>query len=123
MVENFESLALASVIGGVLGAIVSIVVKTHTLKNVLKEEIVKPDVDSMQKEIKRLDDKIDSLEKNFKEEVHRISEENNRLSDKIDKNFYELNKKVDGNTTEMAKVQGMVTVIFNSIKQGYYEQQ
>ena len=123
MVENFESTALAAIVGGVIGAITSIIIKTHTLKKVLKEEIVEPDIKTLQNEIKRLDNKVDSLEKNFKEEVNRISVENNRLSDKIDKNFYDLNKKIDTNAQGMSKIEGMVTVIFNSMKQGYYEQQ
>ena len=53
-----------------------------------------------------------------------MTEENNKLSNKIDKNFFELNRKMDDNNKEVANIQGMVSVMFNAMKQGnYYEQQ
>lgn len=116
MIENLESISIATVVGSVLGAIVTTIVKTHNIKKVLKEEIVDPD-------IKRLDKELKDITVYFKEEITKMNNENNKLSDKIDKNFFELNRKFDDNNKEIANIQGMVTVMFNAMKQNYYEQQ
>ena len=124
MIENIESFSVATLAGGVLGAIISTLIKTHNLKKVLKEEIVDPDIDSVRKEIKNLDEKIALYNSNFKDEISRMTEENNKLSNKIDKNFFELNRKMDDNNKEVANIQGMVSVMFNAMKQqSFYEQQ
>ena len=124
MIENIESFSMATLVGGVLGAIISTLIKTHNLKKVLKEEIVDPDIDSVRKEIKNLDEKIALYNSNFKDEISRMTEENNKLSNKIDKNFFELNRKMDDNNKEVANIQGMVSAMFNVMKQqSFYEQQ
>lgn len=123
MIENIESISIASIVGSVLGAIVTTIVKTHNLKKVLKEDIVEPDINNIKQEIKRLDKEIENTKNSFKEELARMTEENNKLSNKIDKNFFELNRKIDENGREVASIQGMVKVMFNAMKLNYYEQQ
>ena len=123
MVENLESVSIAAVVGSVIGSIVTTIVKTHNLKKILKEEIVDPDINSLKVEIKRLNKELQDSKTTFKEELARMTNENNKLSDKLDKNFFELNRKFDDNSKEVANIQGMVTVMFNAMKQNYYEQQ
>lgn len=80
------------------------------LKKTLKEEIVDPD-------IKRLEQKMASLEKSMADKISRMEENSSRSAENLDRKFDELSKKIDVTSQQMAKIQGMLTAMFNGLRE------
>lgn len=79
------------------------------LKRGLKAEIVDPDVE-------RLESLIKNLRHDFEKELERVKEDGQKLSEKLDKKFDELNRKLDKNSQAVSNMQGMITAIFNGLR-------
>lgn len=86
-----------------------------SLKNGLKKEIVDPEINNIKKEIKQMRD-------DFEKELQTVKEDGQKMSEKLDKKFDELNKKLDKNSEAVSTMSGMITVIFNGIRNSEYGQ-
>ena len=111
----------AAAIGGGITGTLGVVVCYIRLKKLLKEEIVDP-------EIMRLESIVKEMRKDFESELNHVIEDNNnndnKLSAKLDKKFDELNSKMDKNSQAVSTMQGMLTAIFNGLRNNVsgYEQ-
>jgi len=105
--DNFSSalagISFATLIGIIFGYI--------RLKRHLKEEIVDPDV-------KRLEEIIKDLKEDFDKRIAKVEGDGMRMSDKLDHKFAELNDKLDRNSHEVSTMKGMLTAIFNGLRNG-----
>ena len=84
-------------------------------KNSLKREIVDPEITALKKEIKQ-------MKEEFEKELEAVKQDNQKMSVKIDKKFDEINDKLDRNSQAVSNIQGMITVIFNGVRNTQYEQ-
>lgn len=96
-------------------AIIAIIIVYIRIKYYLKQELVDPD-------IKRLEGIIESMRADFTQKVADLEEHNNKLSAKLDKKFDELNNKMDKNSQAVSQMQGMLTAIFNGLRNSQYDQ-
>lgn len=103
---------LSSTIAGIsFATLVGIIFGYIRLKRHLKEEIVDPDV-------KRLEDVIKDLKEDFDRRLVKVEDDGKRMSDKLDHKFAELNDKLDRNSQEVSTMKGMLTAIFNGLRNG-----
>ena len=93
------------------GGMITLFFLIMRLKRTLKEEIVDPD-------IKRLEDKIMSLEKDMSSKISRMEENTSRSVANLDKKFDEMNSKFDITSQKVSQMQGMLTAMFNGFRQG-----
>ena len=81
------------------------------LKHHLKEEIVDPD-------IKELKTALNIMKANFEQRLSKVEAEGMQMSEKIDRKFQEVNAKLDKNSQAVSTMQGMLTAIFNGLRNG-----
>ena len=74
------------------------------IKKTLREEIVMPEIDNVNKKIKQLSADIASLKAN-----------DQRLSDKLEEQFNEVKEKLSINTESLAKMQGTLDLIVKQL--------
>lgn len=80
------------------------------LKKTLKEEIVDPD-------IKRLEQKMSLLENSMADKISRMEESTSRSAANLDRKFEELNAKLDSTAQKVSQMQGMLTALFNGLRE------
>ena len=86
-----------------------------SIKRSLKAELVDPDIERLDKDIK-------SLRIDFENKLAKAEENNQKMFEMLDSRFKELNAKMDKNSQAVSSMQGMLTVIFNGMKNnGQYE--
>jgi hypothetical protein len=93
-----------------IGGLVSLFFIYIRLKKHLKEEIVDPDIRDLKRE-------IDALKEDFGGKLTALQDDRALLSSKIDTKFAELNRKLDKQAQDVAKMQGMLTAMFNGIRE------
>ena len=74
------------------------------IKKTLREEIVMPEIDNVNKKIAQLSADITSLKAN-----------DQRLSDKLEEQFNEVKEKLSINTESLAKMQGTLDLIVKQL--------
>ena len=74
------------------------------IKKTLREEIVMPEIDNVNKKIAQLSADITSLKAN-----------DQRLSDKLEEQFNEVKEKLSTNTESLAKMQGTLDLIVKQL--------
>ena len=99
MTEYAPYLAGLSLIG--LLAVFFLVIK---IKKTLREEIVMPEIENVNKKIAQLSADITSLKAN-----------DQRLSDKLEEQFNEVKEKLSTNTESLAKMQGTLDLIVKQL--------
>ena len=99
MTEYASYLEGLSLIG--LLAVFFLVIK---IKKTLREEIVMPEIDNVNKKIAQLSADITSLKAN-----------DQRLSDKLEEQFNEVKEKLSTNTESLAKMQGTLDLIVKQL--------
>ena len=107
---------LSSVLTGVsLAGILGIIIGYIRLKHHLKEEIVDPDITNLKTFINaKLGD--------FEQRLAKVEDEGHKMSEKIDHKFEEVNAKLDKNSQAVSTMQGMLTAIFNGLRNNQYGQ-
>lgn len=103
--EDTQTLLTALGAGGIITLFFLII----RMKKTLKEEIVDPD-------IKRLEDKIATLEKDMSGKISRMEENTSRSVANLDKKFDEMNSKFDITSQKVSQMQGMLTAMFNGLR-------
>lgn len=93
-----------------IGGLVSLFFIYIRMKKYLKEEIVDPDINDLKKE-------IDVLKEDFSAKLSALQDDRMLLSSKIDAKFAELNRKMDKQAQDVAKMQGMLTAMFNGLRE------
>lgn len=107
---------ISSVLAGVsLVGVISIIIGWIRVKHTLKEEIVDPEIS----QIKLM---MTTWQEQFARKLAKVEEENNRMSDKLDRKFDELNSKMDKNSQVVSQMQGMLTAMFNGMRDNQYGQ-
>lgn len=99
MTEYAPYLEGLSLIG--LFAVFFLVIK---IKKTLREEIVMPEIENVNKKIAQLSSDITSLKAN-----------DQRLSDKLEEQFNEVKEKLSTNTESLAKMQGTLDLIVKQL--------
>ena len=99
MTEYATYLEGLSLIG--LLAVFFLVIK---IKKTLREEIVMPEIENVNKKIAQLSSDITSLKAN-----------DQRLSDKLEEQFNEVKEKLSTNTESLAKMQGTLDLIVKQL--------
>lgn len=108
---NEFSYALA---GFGFAGIVGVIIGYIRLKHSLKEEIVDPDINSLKMFINtKLTD--------FEQRLAKVEDDGQKMSDKIDHKFEEVNAKLDRNSQAVSTMQGMLTAIFNGLRNSQYD--
>lgn len=109
---NDFSSALAGIsFAGLVGIILGYI----RLKRHLKEEIVDPDISNLKTFITtKLSD--------FEQRLAKVEDEGQKMSEKIDHKFEEINAKLDKNSQTVSNMQGMLTAIFNGLRNNQYGQ-
>ena len=74
------------------------------IKKTLREEIVMPEIDNVNKKISQLSADITALKAN-----------DQRLSDKLEEQFNEVKEKLSTNTESLAKMQGTLDLIVKQL--------
>lgn len=82
------------------------------IKNGLKAEIVDPDINALKKELKQ-------MRADFEKELAAVKEDGQKMSEKIDRKFDEVNDKLDKNSQAVSTMSGMLTAIFNGLRNQY----
>ena len=100
-------ISLATLLGIIYGYI--------RLKRHLKEEIVDPD-------IQRLESLLNAFKTDFDQRLSKVEDDGKKMSDKIDHKFEEVNAKLDKNSQAVSTMQGMLTAIFNGLRNSQYGQ-
>ena len=93
-----------------IGGLVSLFFIYIRMKKYLKEEIVDPDINDLKRE-------IDVLKEDFSAKLSALQDDRMLLSSKIDAKFAELNSKMDKQAQDVAKMQGMLTAMFNGLRE------
>lgn len=105
-----NDIAYSLAAGGFAG-VIGVIIGYIRVKRYLKEELVNPDVE-------RLDNDLKAMKADFERKLADVKEVNQHLSQKLDKKFDELNAKIDKNSQVVSSVQGMLTVMFNGLRNG-----
>ena len=103
-----------SITAGGLAGVAGVIIGYIRVKRYLKEELVNPDIE-------RLDSDLKAMKADFERKLADVKEDNMHLSQKLDKKFDELNSKVDKNSQVVSSMQGMLTVMFNGYRNGANE--
>jgi len=105
--------ATGYLLGGMsVGTAIALFFAYIRFKKSVKEEIVDPD-------IKLLKAEIEEVKKTMMEKIARLEENNIRSAANLDKKFDELNHKLDATSQKVSQMQGMLTALFNGMKQNY----
>ena len=91
------------------GGVVALFLLYIRLKKTLKEEIVDPD-------IKNLEQRMTALEKTMSDKISRMEESTSRSVASLDRKFDELTKKLDITSQQVSQMQGMLTAMFNGLR-------
>jgi len=103
---------VSSAIAGIsFATLVGIIFGYIRLKRHLKEEIVDPD-------ITRLEIALKDMKEDFDRRLIKVEGDGQRMSDKLDSKFAELNDKLDRNSHEVAAMKGMLTAMYNGLRNG-----
>ena len=105
-----NDIAYSLAAGGFTG-VVGVIIGYICVKRYLKEELVNPDIERLDKDLK-------AMKADFEQKLADVKEDNHHLSQKLDKKFDELNIKLDKNSQVVSSMQGMLTVMFNGLRNG-----
>ena len=108
-----NDIAYSLAAGGFAG-VAGVIIGYIRVKRYLKEELVNPDIERIDKDLK-------AMRADFERKLADVKEDNMHLSQKLDKKFDELNSKVDKNSQVVSSMQGMLTVMFNGLRNGVTE--
>lgn len=103
---------LSSVLTGVTAAsLLGVIYGYIRLKRHLKEEIVDPDITNLKTF-------INAKMGDFEQRLVKVEDDGHKMSEKIDHKFEEVNAKLDKNSQAVSTMQGMLTAIFNGLRNG-----